>query len=45
MFSVLCLLAILAFVFAVLSYAGKMPLSIAVLLVTLIELLRCLPLR
>lgn len=45
MLTVICVLAVLAFVCAVLSLAGKVPEGVAVLLLTLIELLRCLPLK
>lgn len=44
MFSILALLALVAFVVTILSAIGKAPLWVAVLLLTLIELLQVLPL-
>lgn len=44
MTTVICVLAVSAFISAVLSLAGKCPLSVPVLLLSILELLRCLPL-
>lgn len=41
MLTVACLLALSAFIAAVVSLAGKCPLSVPVLLLTVLELLRC----
>lgn len=43
--SVLALLVVLAFVFAVVAATGKVPLWISVFLLALVELLRAWPLR
>ncbi len=45
MISVFCLLAVCAFLAAILSLMGKCPLVAPVLLLALIEVLHCLPLR
>lgn len=46
MLTVLCLLVVLAFVAAVASWwYGHPPLTVAVFLLALVELIRCLPLR
>lgn len=45
MFSLLCLLALCAFGAAVLSLMGRCPLSVPVLLLSIVEVLRCIPLR
>lgn len=45
MFSVMCLLAVAALISAILSLMGKCPLVAPVLLLALIEVLQCLPLK
>lgn len=44
MLTMTCVLVLLAFLGAILSLMGKCPLGVPVLLVTIVELLHCLPL-
>lgn len=45
MITIACLLALAAFLSAIVSLMGKCPLPVPVLLLSLAELLHCLPLR
>lgn len=45
MFTLVCLLALAAFISAIVSLMGRCPLSVPVLLLSVAELLRCLPVR
>jgi hypothetical protein len=44
MTTVICALAVASFISAVMSMAGKCPITVPVLLLSILELLRCLPL-
>ena len=45
MLTISCLLALSAFIATIVSLMGKCPLSVPVLLVALVQVLQCLPLR
>jgi hypothetical protein len=45
MLSLMCLLALGAFVAAILTLMGKCPITVPVFLLSVAELLRCLPIR
>ena len=45
MMTIACLLTLSAFVCAIASAAGRVPLWIAVVLLSLVQLLHCMPLR
>lgn len=45
MISLVCVLAIIAFGTAIASLMGKCPLSVPVLMLAIVALLQCLPLR
>lgn len=45
MLTIICFLAIAAFISVILALIGKCPLSIPVLLLTICELIHCIPMR
>lgn len=45
MLSMLCILAVAGLISAILSLMGKVPVTVSVLIISIVQVLACLPLR
>lgn len=45
MLSIVCILAVAGLISAILSLMGKVPLTVTVLIISIVQVLACLPLR